>query len=530
MLRKIGLILTLVAAGLFTPAGISVVVAGSSQVISFEAIPNRTTNQAFTFSLSAPTASSGLAVALSATGVCVLDGLIVSITDKGSCTITATQDGDTDWLPAESVARTFAVSRVMHANKTITFRTVSGATVEGLEVSWQTLDRIYSSSETLTTNSAGKITFRRIPGGILNFRMQGVVGNWATTVYIDGHPHSGDPRMQALIGSETTSVSVGPTAADYARTVQVSVTLDDGAPVPGAQVYSTGGGVACLDWATSTWLLRGCMTSATTDSEGIAKLVLSGDRADKGIWTTQLYAGFVDGDLEQTSEIVLLDDGSPSIVLESLPVVELETESTVVNYGDAQVVTAIARDSDGNPIEGRSLTLSASASQATANGTSAQGLSLTLSASLSYANGICPGLKTKAKTDSAGRATFKVCPIKTATWSVDGKSIVGSAGVRINVQQTPTAPQSLAGTPATRSVALTWTAPASSNIGAVTDYLVQYRLQGSATWITFRDGTSTTRKVTVTGLTSGQVYEFRVAAKNKAGTGTWSDVVLGSSN
>jgi hypothetical protein len=541
MLRKIGLAFSLVAAGLVDPAGVSVVMASSAQVISFDSIPNRTTNQAFTFSLSAPTSSSGLAVALSATGVCTLDGLIVSITDKGSCTLTATQDGDADWLPAESVARTFVVSRVMHANKTITFRTASGAPVEGLVVSWQTPDRTYSSSGTLTTNSAGKIKFGKIPGGILNFtiwcpwKMGCAVGDWAHQVYIEGTGWVGNSgaTSAALIGSETTSVTVGPTAADYARTVEVSVTLDDGAPVPGAQVYTTSI-AACQDWATTKWALRGCVRSAITDSEGIARLVLSGARAD-----TQLYARFVDGDLEQTSGIiqgdhrtphVFLADGSLSFVLESLPVVELETESTVVNYGDGQVVTAIARDSDGNPIEGRSLTLSASANSASANGISVRGRSLSLSASLSSANGTCRGLKTKAKTDSAGRATFKVCPIKTATWSVDGKSIVGSAGVRIRVQKTPTAPRSLVGTEGRRFVALTWAKPANNNIGAIRDYIVQYRLQGATTWNTFRDDTSTARKTTVTGLTLGQIYEFRVAAKNNAGTGTWSDLVLGTPN
>jgi titin len=79
-------------------------------------------------------------------------------------------------------------------------------------------------------------------------------------------------------------------------------------------------------------------------------------------------------------------------------------------------------------------------------------------------------------------------------------------------------------------VSLAWAAPAKANASAVKDYVVQYRLQGATTWITFRDGTSTARKAIVTGLTSGQVYEFRVVAKNKAGTGTWSDLVLGTSN
>jgi hypothetical protein len=79
-------------------------------------------------------------------------------------------------------------------------------------------------------------------------------------------------------------------------------------------------------------------------------------------------------------------------------------------------------------------------------------------------------------------------------------------------------------------VSLTWTAPAKANASTVTDYIVQYRLQGATTWVTFRDGTSTARKATVTGLIAGQTYEFRIAAKNRSGTGTWSGVVLSTSN
>jgi titin len=192
-----------------------------------------------------------------------------------------------------------------------------------------------------------------------------------------------------------------------------------------------------------------------------------------------------------------------------MPAAYIEIDPATINYGAAQTVTAIARNGDGSPITGRSLTLSASTSGASAS---------------------CSGRKTTATTNSSGRATFKVCPVKTATWSVDGRSIVGSAGVRLTVQLTPTAPRTLVATPKTRSVSLVWAAPAKANASSVADYIVQYRLQGATTWVTFRDGTSTARKATVTGLTSGQIYEFRVAAKNKSGTGTWSNVVLGTPN
>ena len=44
---------------------------------------------------------------------------------------------------------------------------------------------------------------------------------------------------------------------------------------------------------------------------------------------------------------------------------------------------------------------------------------------------------------------------------------------------------------------------------------------------TFSDGTSTTTSATVTGLSGGKSYEFKVAAVNADGTGSYSSVVTG---
>jgi hypothetical protein len=55
---------------------------------------------------------------------------------------------------------------------------------------------------------------------------------------------------------------------------------------------------------------------------------------------------------------------------------------------------------------------------------------------------------------------------------------------------------------------------------ALTDYIVQYSTDQSS-WTTFADGTSTTPSATVTGLTGGTNYYFRVAAVNSVGTGAY---------
>jgi hypothetical protein len=69
---------------------------------------------------------------------------------------------------------------------------------------------------------------------------------------------------------------------------------------------------------------------------------------------------------------------------------------------------------------------------------------------------------------------------------------------------------------------LTWTAPASNGGSAITDYAVQFSSDSGSTWTTFSDGTSAATSATVTGLTNGTAYVFRVASVNAVGTGAYT--------
>ncbi|MFM1784387.1 MAG: hypothetical protein RLZZ579_664 [Actinomycetota bacterium] len=128
-----------------------------------------------------------------------------------------------------------------------------------------------------------------------------------------------------------------------------------------------------------------------------------------------------------------------------------------------------------------------------------------------------------------GLANGQTYEVRVAAVVLDGNSnpIVSSYTSTIDIAPfTVPSATSVSVSPGNQQLILSWLAP-SSNGSALTDYRIQYRVSGSATWITASDGVSTNLGYSIINLTNGTEYEVRVAAANSAGFGVYSSTATG---
>ena len=92
----------------------------------------------------------------------------------------------------------------------------------------------------------------------------------------------------------------------------------------------------------------------------------------------------------------------------------------------------------------------------------------------------------------------------------------------------PGTPTGLRVRPLVSAVGLRWNPPYLVGGSPLVDYVIQYKRETDFEWITFDDGVSSSQKATVTGLSLGVAYSFRVAAVNGSGQSAYSSV-LGTS-
>jgi hypothetical protein len=99
-----------------------------NQTITFAALSDKTLGDP-PFQINA-SASSGLAVAFTASGKCSISGGSVSLSGQaGSCTIVASQAGDSIYKAAPNVSRSFAINNPAKQNQTIAFAALPNRTL-----------------------------------------------------------------------------------------------------------------------------------------------------------------------------------------------------------------------------------------------------------------------------------------------------------------------------------------------------------------------------------------------------------------
>lgn len=116
-----------------------------------------------------------------------------------------------------------------------------------------------------------------------------------------------------------------------------------------------------------------------------------------------------------------------------------------------------------------------------------------------------------------------------ATGGLDGSYVYfpgNSAGGSVRISYTTgsaDAPTAVVGSTGDSEVDLAWTAPTNTGGATITDYVIQYAAASATpSWQTFDHSASSATSATVTGLTNGTSYVFRVAAVNSFGTGGYS--------
>jgi hypothetical protein len=86
----------------------------------------------------------------------------------------------------------------------------------------------------------------------------------------------------------------------------------------------------------------------------------------------------------------------------------------------------------------------------------------------------------------------------------------------------PAAPTGVTAMPGSSQAGVSWTAPSGSHIPPMTDYTLQYSSNSGSTWTSVSRAASSATKATVTGLSDGTSYVFRVAGINGVGSGGFS--------
>ena len=296
----------------------SLTVGKANQTISFGALASKTYGDP-PFPVSA-TATSGLTVGFGASGNCTVSSTTVTITGAGSCTITASQPGDSNYFAAADVPQAFSIGK---ANQTIAFGPLPDKTTSdppfpvnatassGLTVSFAASGNCTVSGNTVTITGAGTCTITASQAGNSNYF---AAPNVPQTFNIT---QSGGGGGTAATFLRTDSTTQGTWRGVYGS--QGYNIVNEGASLPAYAQVSVSGALT-YTWVNSTSDVRALQRPSASDriaSCWYADVNFTYDVNFTDGLSHQLALYALDWDLRSRVELIEVRDAVSGTVLDS---------------------------------------------------------------------------------------------------------------------------------------------------------------------------------------------------------------------
>lgn len=412
-----------------------------------------------------PSASSGLAVTLTSadTSVCQVSSTAVTIVGAGTCSITASQAGSTNYAAASPVTRTFMVSPANQATLTIT--SPSTAT--------------YGESITLATSGGsgtGTVAFGVTAGTCAVAGTTLTLGDAGSLCRVQATKVSDANYNSTTSSAQTITISRAGQVVSFTSSVPASP-LPNGTYTPTATSISTVTGSST--GLTPSFSIRAASSSICSINAGVVTFLATG-------------ACIIDANSGLTTNFTAAATTSQTIMVGSLNQNITFAQPSSVAFGSSSVSMGATASSG--------LTVSyALGSGTTGYGTAGAACSVSsLGVVTVLAVGTC-----EVVASQAGDAQYAAASDVSRAFQV--------------VPALATAPTLTSASASSQSITVGFTAPGFTGGVGISAYQVVATPVGAGSTVT--SSSCTVSPCTITGLANGTAYTVTVAAINAAGTG-----------